>query len=55
MRQVGEGTIPDLAVLPEGFPQEDGRRGVAVGDGGDIHDFCIRLIVRYFKQNIVST
>ena len=35
--QVGEGAFDDLAVLADGLAQEDGRWGVAVGDGLDVH------------------
>ena len=39
--EVGKGAVLNLAVLAKGFPEEEGGRGVAVGDGGDIHDFYI--------------
>ena len=55
VRQVRKGAVPDLAVLPKGFAQEDSRRGVAVGDGGDIHDFYIQLINSNVKDNLVFT
>ena len=35
--EVGDGTFFDLAVLPEGLTEEDGRGRVAVGDGVDVH------------------
>jgi len=41
VREVGEGTILDLAVLPKGFGQGKGGQRVAVGDGDDIHDFLL--------------
>ena len=41
MGEVGKGAVLNLAVLAKGFPEEEGGRGVAVGDGGDIHDFYI--------------
>ena len=50
--EVGEGAVLDLAVVAKGFAQEDGGRGVAVGDGGDIHDFCISLRSLHVKENI---
>src|SRR5262249_16847517 len=37
--QVGEGPCADLVPIAEGFPQGDGRRGVAIGNGGDIHEY----------------
>src|SRR5208283_108147 len=55
VRQVGDGAILDLAILPEGFAQEDGGGRVAVGDGGDIHDFYIQTISIRVKENIVFT
>jgi hypothetical protein len=33
--EVGEGAVLDLAVLAAGFPQQEGRSGVAVRDLGD--------------------
>ena len=36
--EVGKGAFSDLAVFPEGLAQEDGGRGVAVGDDVYIHD-----------------
>ena len=35
--EIGDGAVADLAVLTEALAQEDGGRGVAVGDDGDIH------------------
>ena len=55
VRQVRKGAVPDLAVLPKGFAQEDSRRGVAVGDGGDVHDFYIQLINSNVRDNIILT
>src|SRR5271157_4516549 len=55
VRQVGDGAILDLTILPEGFAQEDGRRGIAVGDGGDIHDFYIQVIESHVNDNITFT
>jgi hypothetical protein len=53
--EVGEGAVLDLAVVAKGLPQEDGGRGVAVGDGGDIHDFHIQLIKSHVKDNLTVT
>jgi hypothetical protein len=36
--EVGEGAVLDLAVLAVGFPQQEGRSGVAVRDLGDVHE-----------------
>ena len=35
--EVGDGAFPDLAVLALSFAQEDGGRGVAVGNDVDVH------------------
>jgi len=39
--EVGEGAVSNFAILAKGLAQEDGRRGVAVGDGGHIHAYII--------------
>ena len=36
-RDIGDGAVFDFTVLTEGFAKEDGGRGVAVGDGLDLH------------------
>jgi hypothetical protein len=51
MGDVGEGAVEDLAVEAEGFAEEDGRRGVAVGYGGDVHAYIISLYITYSKHN----
>ncbi len=53
--KIGEGTILDLAVVAEGFAEKEGGRGVAVGDGGNIHDFCISRSSSHIKTNIHNT
>src|SRR5579883_3489067 len=53
--EIGQGAILDLAVLAEGFAQEEGGWGVAVGDGGDVHDFCISHTIEHVKINIQTT
>ena len=40
-REVGEGTFDDLGALAEALAEEDGGRGVAVGDGLYIHGYSI--------------
>jgi hypothetical protein len=40
-REVGEGTFDDLGALAEALAEEDGGRGVAVGDRFDIHGYII--------------
>ena len=37
--EVGEGALLDLAVLAVGLAEQDGRRGRAVGDRLDVHDY----------------
>ena len=41
MREIGKGARFDFAVQAIGFAEENGRRGVAVGHGGDIHAYII--------------
>jgi hypothetical protein len=41
MRDIGDGAGLYLAGLAIRFAQEDGGRGVAVGDGGDIHAYNV--------------
>jgi hypothetical protein len=55
VREVGEGAVPNLAVVAKGFPEEDRGRGLAVGDGGDIHDFYISLYTMHVKENLLVT
>ena len=40
-REVGEGAFDDLCALAEALAEEDGGRGVAVGDGLDVHGYSI--------------
>ena len=39
MSDVGDGAGLDFAVEAVGFTEQDGGRGVAIGDGGDIHAY----------------
>ena len=39
LRQVGEGAFTDFSGLAIGFAQQDGGRGVSVGDGLDVHGY----------------
>jgi len=43
MGEVGEGAFMNLAVEAEGLPEENGGRGVTVGNGGDVHGLSISL------------
>jgi hypothetical protein len=49
MGEVGESAVADLAMEAEGFAEEDGGRGVAVGDGGDIHAYMISHSEQYSR------
>src|ERR1700683_1645445 len=42
MSDVGEGARFDFAVLAIGFAEENGGRGLAVGNGGDVHAYIVR-------------
>ena len=54
MGEVGEGAVVDLAVEAEGFAEEDGGRGVAVGDGSHVHAYIIHLFARKNKHKIAT-
>ena len=41
MGEIGKGAGMDLAILAEAFAEEDGGRGGAIGDGGDVHAHII--------------
>jgi hypothetical protein len=48
MGEVGEGAFMNLAVKAEGLSEENGGRGVAVGDGSDVHGHSIsHLTLKY--------
>ena len=51
-RQVGQGALADLAVLALGLAQEHGGRGVAVGDGLDVHGSMIQLAKPQYKTKM---
>jgi len=48
--EIGEGAVEDLAVLTEGLAEEDGGRGVAIGDGGDVHAYTIHQSIQLIKH-----
>jgi hypothetical protein len=50
--EIGDGALTDPAVIAEGLAQEDGWRGVTVGDGLDIHGHMYRTFALY--SNIYS-
>jgi hypothetical protein len=41
--EIREGTLVDLGADPDRFAEEDGGRGVAIGDGLDVHGSIIQL------------
>jgi hypothetical protein len=51
MGNVGEGTVADFAVKPKGLAEENGGRGVAVGDGGYVHAYILSQYYRNSKTN----
>lgn len=53
--EVGEGAIFDFAIEAEGFAEEDGGRGAAVGDGCHVHVYIILYYLIYCKIIIVTT
>src|SRR5437016_1475139 len=52
MSNVGEGASLDFAVLAIGFAEKDGGRGVAIGDGSDVHAYIIWQHMRLYKHYI---
>src|SRR6266481_2524475 len=58
MGEIGEGAVFDFTVLAVGLAKENGGRGVAVGDGGDVHVDLIQLQISLVKEiinNYMST
>lgn len=51
MGEIGQGTSFNFAVLAVGFAEEEGGRGVAVGDGGDVHAYTISQQHNKHKHN----
>jgi hypothetical protein len=51
MGDIGEGAVVDLAVESERLAEEDGGRGVAIGDGGHIHAYIISIYYMEIKLN----
>jgi hypothetical protein len=39
--EISEGAFLDLRANPDGFAEEDGGRGIAIGDGVDVHGSMI--------------
>ena len=51
--EIGEGAFVDLGADANGFAEEDGRRGVAIGDGLDVHGSMIQLTIIYYKAHML--
>ena len=47
MGQVGQGPFPDLFPLPVGFPQQNVRLGIAIGDGLDMDIYQYMQLNQY--------
>jgi hypothetical protein len=54
MGDIGESASLDFAVFAEGFAEEDGGRGVAIGDGSHIHAYIISQYIRANKSIITQ-
>src|SRR5258708_39707973 len=52
VREVLERAISDLTILAIGLAQEDGRRGVSVGDDRHVHVDMIAYLDLHIKHNI---
>jgi hypothetical protein len=52
--EIGDGALTDPAVIAEGLAQEDGWRGVTVGDGLDIHGRMYRIFILYLIMRFIS-
>ena len=52
MSDVGDGASLDFAFEAVGFAEEDGGRGVAIGDSGDVHAYIICHLTAYCKDQI---
>jgi hypothetical protein len=50
--EIGEGALVDLGADADGFAEEDSRRGVAIGDGLDVHGSMIQLLSQQYKTNL---
>jgi hypothetical protein len=54
MGEIGQGAVLGFAVLAVGLTKENGGRGVAVGDGRDVHADLMQQKVSYIKV-IINT
>jgi hypothetical protein len=51
-RKIGEGALDDPTIESGGVAEEDGGRGVAIGDGFHVHGLRISYIAVYNKHNM---
>ena len=51
--KVGQGALAGFVALAPAFAEEDGGRGVAVGDDGDVHANVISQQPAYVKHNYI--
>jgi hypothetical protein len=49
MGEIGQGAVFDFAVIAVGLAKENGGRGVAVGDGGDVYADLIQQSLNIVK------
>jgi hypothetical protein len=54
MREIGERTLVGLFALAPAFAEEDGGRGVAVGDDLDVHGIYYAYYIMHIKDNNVN-
>ena len=54
MSDVGEGAGFDSPAFAIGFAEEDGGRGVAIGDRRHVHVYNIQLYNRLYKYKIAN-
>jgi hypothetical protein len=50
--EIGESALLDPGADTDGFAEEDGRRGVSIGDGLDVHGSMIQLTRRHYKAKM---
>jgi len=50
--EVGEGALAGLGAFAPAFAEEDGGRGVAVGDGFDVHGNNCEQVITHVNSNI---
>src|SRR3984893_391268 len=53
--EVGQGALAGFVAFPPALAEEDGGRGVAVGDGFDVHGIYYAHLVIIVKENVLVT